>query len=64
MLLFMGSLLLFFFGIQMVMIHLVSYATDSGISALVAATFIECDPGFQYCRPIINRYYRGSKWNL
>ena len=33
MLLFMGSLLLFFFCIQMVMIHLVSYATDSGISA-------------------------------
>ncbi|MGD1119467.1 MAG: MFS transporter [Dehalococcoidales bacterium] len=40
MLLFMGSQLLFFLSIQIVMVHLVSYATDSHISALVAATFI------------------------
>jgi MFS family permease len=40
MILFMGSLLLFFFGIQLIMVHLVSYATDTGISPLVAATFV------------------------
>ncbi|MBN1161734.1 MAG: MFS transporter [Dehalococcoidales bacterium] len=31
---------LFFFGIQIVMVHLVNYATDVGIQPLVAATFI------------------------
>jgi MFS family permease len=40
MILFMGAILLFFFGIQIIMVHLVSYATDAGISPLVAATFI------------------------
>jgi MFS family permease len=40
MILFMGALLLFFLSIQIVMVHLVSYATDAGISPLMAATFI------------------------
>jgi MFS family permease len=40
MLLFMGSLFLFFLSIQIVMVHLVSYALDTGISSLMAATFI------------------------
>lgn len=40
MILFMGTLLLFFFGIQIIMVHLVNYATDMGISPLVAATLI------------------------
>ena len=40
MILFMGAVLLFFGGIQIIMVHLVSYATDAGISPLVAATFI------------------------
>jgi MFS family permease len=40
MILFMGALLLFFLSIQIVMVHLVSYATDTGISPLMAATFI------------------------
>ena len=40
MLLFAGSLFLFFFGIQMVIVHLVSYATDVGIRPLTAATFM------------------------
>ena len=40
MILFMGALLLFFLSIQIVMVHLVSYATDAGISPLLAATFI------------------------
>lgn len=40
MILFMGAILLFFLSIQIVMVHLVSYATDFGISPLVAATFI------------------------
>jgi len=40
MLLFMGALLLFFLSIQIVMVHLVSYATDAGISPLLAATFV------------------------
>lgn len=31
---------LFFFGIQMMMVHLVNYATDMGIDSLVAASFI------------------------
>jgi MFS family permease len=31
---------LFFFGIQIVMVHLVNYATDVGVQPLVAATFI------------------------
>jgi MFS family permease len=34
------AFLSFFFGIQMVMVHLVNYATDTGIDPLVAATFI------------------------
>jgi MFS family permease len=40
MMLFMGAVLLFFFSIQIIMVHLVSYATDVGIDPLVAATFI------------------------
>jgi MFS family permease len=40
MILFMASLGLFFLSIQIVMVHLVSYATDAGISQLLAATFI------------------------
>jgi MFS family permease len=40
MILFMGAVLLFFLSIQIVMVHLVSYATDAGISPLMAATFI------------------------
>jgi MFS family permease len=40
MILLWASFLLFFFGIQIVMVHLVNYATDQGISPLVAATFI------------------------
>ncbi|MBN2059468.1 MAG: MFS transporter [Deltaproteobacteria bacterium] len=38
--LIMLSFLPFFFGIQMVMVHLVNYATDGGIDPLVAATFV------------------------
>ena len=30
----------FFFGIQIVMVHLVNYATDTGIDPLMAATFV------------------------
>jgi MFS family permease len=40
MMLFMGAIFTFFFGIQIVMVHLVSYATDAGISPLVAASFV------------------------
>ncbi len=40
MILLMSSFLLFFFGIQIVMVHLVNYATDIGITPLVAASFI------------------------
>lgn len=40
MLLFMGAVLLFFLSIQIVMVHLVNYATDEGVSATVAATFM------------------------
>ena len=36
----MASFLLFFLGTQIVMVHLVNYATDAGIDPLVAATFI------------------------
>jgi MFS family permease len=32
--------LLFFFGTQMILVHLVNYATDVGIEPLVAATFV------------------------
>jgi len=39
-LLFMGASVLFFFGIQMILLHLVNYATDMGISPLVAASLI------------------------
>jgi MFS family permease len=34
------AFLFFFFGIQIVMVHLVAHATDAGIDPLVAATFI------------------------
>jgi len=40
MLLIMASFLPFFFGTQIVMVHLVNYATDTGIDPLVAATFV------------------------
>jgi MFS family permease len=40
MLLILITFLLFFFSIQMVMVHLVNYATDMGIDPLVAATFV------------------------
>jgi MFS transporter, OFA family, oxalate/formate antiporter len=40
MLLMMGATLTFFFGIQIVAVHLVNYATDMGISPLVAASFV------------------------
>jgi MFS transporter, OFA family, oxalate/formate antiporter len=40
MMLFMGSCLLFFFGVQIIMVHLVNYATDMGINPLTAATLI------------------------
>lgn len=40
MILIMAAFLLFFFGIQIIMVHLVNYATDIGINPLVAATFI------------------------
>jgi MFS family permease len=40
MLLLQGVFLLLFFCIQMVMVHLVNFATDSGITPLVAATFV------------------------
>jgi MFS family permease len=40
MILIMAAFLLFFFGIQIIMVHLVNYATDIGVSPLVAATFI------------------------
>jgi MFS family permease len=36
----MGAFLMFFFGIQIIMVHLVNYATDLGIDPLIAATFI------------------------
>lgn len=35
-----GAFFFFFFGSQVVMVHLVNYATDVGISALIAATFV------------------------
>lgn len=38
--LIMLCFLLFFFGTQVVMVHLVNYATDQGIDSLVAATFM------------------------
>ncbi|MFA5309044.1 MAG: MFS transporter [Dehalococcoidales bacterium] len=40
MILFMAALMLFFLSIQIVMVHLVSYATDAQISPMLAATFI------------------------
>jgi len=40
MLLIALSFLFFFFGIQIVMVHLVNYATDTGIDPLISATFI------------------------
>lgn len=36
----MGAFFFFFFSTQMIMVHLVNYATDVGISPLLAATFI------------------------
>jgi MFS family permease len=36
----MACFLLFFIGTQIVMVHLVNYATDNGIDPLVAATFV------------------------
>ncbi len=36
----MAAFLLFFFGTQIIMVHLVNYATDAGIDPLVAATFV------------------------
>ncbi|MHB8104829.1 MAG: MFS transporter [Dehalococcoidales bacterium] len=38
--LLMLCFLLFFFGTQMILVHLVNYATDVGIDPLIAATFI------------------------
>src|SRR4030042_590988 len=38
--LIMAAFLLFFFGTQIVMVHLVNYAPDTGIDPLIAATFI------------------------
>lgn len=38
--LIMASFLMFFFGTQMVLVHLVNYATDVGIDPLRAATFV------------------------
>jgi MFS family permease len=38
--LIIASFLPFFFGTQIVMVHLVNYATDMGIDPLVAATFV------------------------
>jgi len=38
--LLMFSFLLFFFGMQVVMVHLVNYARDVGIDALLAASFV------------------------
>jgi MFS family permease len=40
MMMLLSVFLLFFFCNQIIMVHLVNYATDIGISALVAATFI------------------------
>jgi MFS family permease len=40
MLLMAMAFMFFFFGAQMVMVHLVNYATDTGIDPLIAATFI------------------------
>lgn len=40
MILFMGASVLFFFGVMMILVHLVNYATDMGISPLVAASLI------------------------
>jgi MFS family permease len=40
MLLLQGVFLLLFFCIQLIMVHLVNFATDTGITPLVAATFI------------------------
>jgi MFS family permease len=38
--LIMAAFLFFFFGTQIVMVHLVNYATDVGINPLAAATFV------------------------
>lgn len=38
--LLMGVFLLFFFSVQIVIVHLVNYATDIGINPLTAATFV------------------------
>jgi OFA family oxalate/formate antiporter-like MFS transporter len=40
MLLLMSAFLFFFFGVQMIMVHLVNYATDAGVTPLVAATLV------------------------
>jgi predicted MFS family arabinose efflux permease len=40
MIFFMLAILLFFFGVQMIMVHLVNYATDMGFSPLTAATLM------------------------
>jgi MFS family permease len=40
MMVLLAAFLLFFFSIQIIMTHLVNYATDLGIDPLVAATFI------------------------
>ncbi len=38
--LLLATFLFFFFSVQMVMVHLVNYATDVGINPLISATFI------------------------
>lgn len=40
MILLMAAFFFFFFSTQMILVHLVNYATDVGISPLIAATFI------------------------
>jgi len=38
--LLLATFLFFFFSVQMIMVHLVNYATDVGINPLISATFI------------------------
>jgi MFS family permease len=38
--LIIAAFLFFFFGMQMIIVHLVNYATDVGIDPLIAATFV------------------------
>ncbi len=55
----LAAFLLFFFSIQIIMTHLVNYATDLGIDPLVAATFISIIGAIS----IVTRLFSGAGAN-